>query len=84
MTYGTEGQGGGSTTSWTGQMLDPNSQYTATTPFLSYFSAGPVPNTSVQSPCTQNNHWFACKHERFCECGKVERKDWDQQMDEGL
>ena len=34
--------------------------------------------------CEQNIHRFACKHERFCQCGKVERKDWDQQMDEGL
>jgi hypothetical protein len=53
-------------------------------PAPNYIYHYPTYSTTIHSTCTENNHWFRCKHERFCECGNVERKGWDQQMDEGL
>ena len=52
--------------------------------FYEKFARGTFDQYLDTRTCPPNAHIFRCSHERFCECGKVERKDWDQQMDEGL
>ena len=88
MTYGSEaprgpeGCGGGSGieayADWRAGLIQPS---TPIYPAAQQERANCLPKIHR---CEQNIHRFSCKHERFCECGKVERKDWDQQMDEGL
>jgi hypothetical protein len=87
MTYGSEaprgpdGCGGGG-----GQVACPDWQaglYQPATPVYP-----PAQQATACLPkltkCGVNIHCFTCKHERFCDCSKVERVGWDQQMDEGL
>jgi hypothetical protein len=94
MSYGSEGQGGGS---GVGGIMDQSQDGPYSYSYLNTYpniagglsiGAGSTGSAACCAKpigrCSDIVHFFTCKHERFCECGKVERKDWDQQVDEGL
>ena len=85
MSYGSEGQGGDQNDQGgAGESLQDYQPLNYYTQPIQY--SYPTQATWITHTCSSDglDHRFKCKHERFCECGKVERKDWDQQMDEGL
>jgi hypothetical protein len=81
MSYGSESQGtGGMQAEWSGGYLGPSGPSLPATQTLTTW---PHPTLMQTYPCSENAHYFACKHEPKCECGLTERIV-ELALDEGI